>query len=206
MNAGDPDYESLKKAYRAWAKKEANKAFGVSGSVNEAAVKRAVEEKMLRFPALAAAMDVLMRSRVQRVSLLLVGQQPVPRLQLRCGSRRYTVEPYRLVESALETLMRLDANDRWRFPVGAVVHELEPWLQTRVAVVRADAANEVAAALVDEELTRPIRDKIARQREQARLRALEEVKELFRRTGPLLSKDDVTTAWDEVIVQKVMDS
>lgn len=202
----DPALEdSLRTAFRAWARKEARARFAV-GSPSDAAVRRHVEEKMALFPGVLLSLDTLMRSRVARTTLLLVGEQPVPRVQMACGKRRYTLEPYRLTESALEVLMRLDSNQRWHFPVSGLLKDLEPLLEAPLATVRADVANSVAMALVDERLTRPIKDKLAKQREQARLNAVEQVKHQFRNVQHLLTREEILHAWDEVIVQKVMES
>jgi hypothetical protein len=200
MDAGLED--SLRAAFRAWARTEARTRFGGTEHV----IRKQVEEKMERFPAVLLSLDTLMRSRVARVSLLLVGEQPVPRVQMACGKRRYTLEPYRLTESALEVLMRLDSNQRWNFPVKPLLDALEPLLQPHLASVRADVTNAVATALVDDRLVGPVKDKLAKQRELARLNAVEAVKHQFRNVQHLLSKEDVTRAWDEVLVARVMES
>jgi len=196
--------EGLRKAYRAWARREAKQRF--VGGATEHAHRTHVEERMRYFPAFLLAVDTLSRSTVARTSLILSGSQPIPRVQLKCGRRRYTLEPYRLLPSALEVLMKLDGDDRWRFPVGVVSSEMEAVLEGPLAVVRADVANSVATALVDEDLTRPIREKLAKQRELARLNALQQCREMFRNVQALTSKEDVMQVWDEVLVAKVMDS
>lgn len=189
--------DKLRAAYRAHLRKEAGQYAWTDHSKRKY-VNHHVDE---RFPGILLACNTLLQSQVARVSLMLVGEQPVPRVQLKHGKRRYTVDPYNLLKSALETLMKVG----WTVST-TLVDVLGPVLETELALLQADVTNAVSRALTDEELTRPIKDKLAKQRELARINALAQCKELFRRVQDIVSKDDVAQAWDEVLVAKVMDS
>jgi hypothetical protein len=153
------------------------------------------------FPGILSACNTLLNSRVTRVSLMLVGEQPMPRVQLKHGKRRFTVDPYNLLSSGLGTLLRVG----WTVSM-TLADALGPVLKTELAPLQADVTNAVSKALVDEEITKSIKDKLAKKREVAKISALLQVKELFRNVQGLVSKDDIVQAWDEVMVSDVMDS
>jgi len=178
------------------------------GGAGQAAA-HGIENIMIQaWPAVTLAATALSSAKVSGARVILVGDQPVQRVTLQLP-RTTTVDPHALLLGAVEA----QCGTKYHNALGmtpealkALISAVEPAFDAVFARIRADVANRLTKLMLDDEVMGRIKGRLAKKRELERVKAFEATKQHFRNLGGILSKDDVSRAWDEVLCAQVMES
>ena len=160
-------------------------------------------------PSVLSAVDTLKEARAVRASFMIVGNDNptvIPRVQLAGPDGKFIVDPYDLLTS---TLNRRFSKIRWsrsrymiRDTPGLAKH-LVPLVGHLYCGLQRNVDKLVSDALAGKESHAKIQAKLDVKREAAKQRELKEVKRAFAMSQHLVL-EDVVTAWNEYIIEKVI--
>lgn len=163
-------------------------------------------------PSVQYAVDILREAHACRASFMIVTNNEIPtvisRIQLMSDDGKFTIDPYNLLKSTIDIRFSKLRHSKFRYLIyntGSLAKHLEPTVKHLYAGLQQDVDRMVDSTLKNKASHGGIQSKLDAKREALRQKEIENLRRTFM-VYRHLTFEDVVTVWNELTIQRVIET